>query len=75
VNRLSNVSVHGARFVDLAAGNLIRMERQRDSQATPEDATKSTEEQRELQDQLDHQEGDPDAPAGHQDRHQIADET
>ena len=42
---------------------------------TPKDATKATEEQRELQDELDHQDDDPGAPGGHQDRHQLADET
>jgi cell division protein FtsN len=51
------------------------MERQQDQPATPRDATRATEEQRELQDQLDHDEGDPEAPGLHQDRHQIADET
>jgi hypothetical protein len=42
---------------------------------TPKDATKATEEQRELQDELDHQDDDPYAPGRHEDRHQIADET
>ena len=42
---------------------------------TPKDATKATEEQRELQDQLDHQNDDPDAPGLHQSRKQVADET
>jgi hypothetical protein len=45
------------------------------SQPDPKDATKATEEQRELQDELDHDVDDPDAPGAHQDRHQIADET
>jgi len=48
---------------------------QQDTSPTPKDATKATEEQRELQDQLEHQNDDPDAPARHQDRHDIADET
>jgi hypothetical protein len=39
--------------------------------AKPKDATKATEEQRELQDELD----DPDAPGGHQTLKQVADET
>ncbi|MBV9512595.1 MAG: hypothetical protein JO280_00915 [Mycobacteriaceae bacterium] len=43
--------------------------------ATPEDARKATEEQREMTDQLEHQGGDPDAPGLHESRHQIADET
>ncbi|WP_192860232.1 hypothetical protein [Mycobacterium sp. MS1601] len=43
--------------------------------ATPEDATKATEQQRQLQDQLEHQHDDPEAPGQHQDRHGIADET
>lgn len=42
--------------------------------ATPEDARKATPEQREMQRELDHQDDDPDAPARHQDRHQIPDE-
>ena len=42
---------------------------------TPKDARKATEEQREMQAQLDHRNDDPDAPGRHQDRHQIADET
>jgi hypothetical protein len=46
-----------------------------DPRATPLDATKSTEEQRELQDKLDHQHDDPDAPGQHQSRDQVADET
>ncbi len=41
----------------------------------PKDATQATDDQREMQDELDHQDDDPDAPGGHQDRHQIADET
>ena len=42
---------------------------------TPSDATKATAEQRELQEQLDHQNDDPHAPGGHETRRQIADET
>jgi len=38
------------------------------------DATQATDEQRDLQDKLDHQDDDPDAPAGWQTRHQIPDE-
>lgn len=43
----------------------------------PKDATKATEEQRELQEQLDSKDADPDPnpPGGHQTRAQIADET
>ena len=51
------------------------MEQQNTPPATPRDATKATAEQRELQDQLDDRKRDPEAPGGHQDRHQIADET
>ena len=42
--------------------------------ATPEDATKASAEQRELQEKLDHKDDDPDAPARSQTRHQIPDE-
>lgn len=51
------------------------MEQQNNPPATPKDATKATEEQRELQEQLNHKDDDPDAPGQHQDRHGIADET
>lgn len=51
------------------------MEQQDTPSTTPEDATKATEEQRAMQDQLDDPTRDPDGPGGHQDRHQIADET
>jgi hypothetical protein len=51
------------------------MAQQNTPRATPKDATKATEEQRELQDELDHQHDDPDAPGRHQSRNQIADET
>jgi hypothetical protein len=51
------------------------MEQQNIPPATPKDATKATEEQRELQAELDHPDDDPQAPALDQDRHQIADET
>jgi hypothetical protein len=43
---------------------------------TPKDATRATDDQRvQQQHQLDHRNDDPEAPGGHQDRHQIADET
>jgi hypothetical protein len=51
------------------------VEQQHTPPPRPRDATKTTEEQRELQDQLEHQNDDPHAPARHQDRHDIADET
>jgi hypothetical protein len=51
------------------------MEQQKLPPPTPKDATKATEEQRELQEELAHQNDDPDAPGRHQDRHQLADET
>ena len=45
--------------------------------ATPKDATEATQEQRELQEKLEHQndDDDPNTPGQHQTRHQIADET
>jgi hypothetical protein len=46
-----------------------------DPPAAPEDATKATEEQRKLQDQLEHQNDDPDAPGSHQSRHDLPDES
>jgi hypothetical protein len=48
---------------------------QDDPSATPKDATESTPEQREQQDELDHQNDDPSAPGRHETRRQIADET
>jgi hypothetical protein len=57
------------------SGDPHSVEQQSTPPPTPKDATKSTAEQRELQDQLEHQGEDPDAPGGHQDRHGIADET
>jgi hypothetical protein len=51
------------------------MEQQMTPPPTPKDATKATEEQRELQEELDHRNDDPDAPGRQQDRHQLAEET
>ncbi|MGO9510978.1 MAG: hypothetical protein ACLPXZ_27980 [Mycobacterium sp.] len=41
----------------------------------PQDATKSTEEQRQLQEELNHQDDDPDAPGLHQSRRNTPDES
>jgi len=41
----------------------------------PEDARKATEEQRDLQEKLKHQDDDPDAPGSHQSRHDLPDES
>jgi hypothetical protein len=46
-----------------------------DPPATPRDAREATEEQRELQEEFDHRNDDPEAPGGHQTRDQVADET
>ncbi|ASL06920.1 hypothetical protein ACDT10_17060 [Mycobacterium intracellulare] len=46
-----------------------------DSPAAPQDARKTTEEQRKLQEQLEHQHEDPHAPGLHQSRHDTPDET
>lgn len=61
------------RGADLAI--LTGMELHHNPPPTPKDATKATEDQRELQDQLDHQDDDPEAPGRHTDRHGVADET
>ncbi|WP_170292383.1 hypothetical protein [Mycolicibacterium grossiae] len=50
------------------------MEQQKTPPPTPEDATKATEEQRELQDELDRQGEDPQGPGLQQSRHQVSDE-
>lgn len=41
----------------------------------PKDARKATEEQQDLQDKLQHQDEDPDAPGLQQSRHNVADES
>jgi hypothetical protein len=41
----------------------------------PKDARKATEEQRELQEQLEHLHDDPDAPGLHQSHHDVPDES
>lgn len=41
----------------------------------PEDATKATAEQREMQEKLEHQDGDPDGPGLHQSRRDLPDES
>jgi hypothetical protein len=51
------------------------MAEENNPRATPKDATKATEDQRELQNELDHRHDDPDAPGRHQSRDQVADET
>jgi hypothetical protein len=51
------------------------MEQRNHPTPTPKDATEATEEQRVLQDQLAHQDDDPDAPGGHNSHRDIADET
>lgn len=45
-----------------------------DPSARPKDATEATEEQRLIQGQLDHRNDDPEAPGGHQGRHDVPDE-
>lgn len=51
------------------------MEERTDPPQNPKDARESTEEQRELQQELDHQDDDLEAPGSHQTRKQVADET
>lgn len=46
-----------------------------DPPPAPEDARQATEEQRRLQEQLEHQDDDPDAPALHQSRRDLPDES
>lgn len=45
-----------------------------DPPPAPEDARKATEEQRELQEKLEHQDDDPDGPGLHQSRQDLPDE-
>lgn len=56
-------------------GDPVAVERANNPPPTPRDATKATEEQRELQRELEHQDDDPDAPASFQDHTKVADET
>lgn len=51
------------------------MEKQNVPPSMPRDATKASDDQRVLQEQLNHPDDDPEGPGGHQDRHQIAAET
>ncbi|MGF2946602.1 hypothetical protein [Mycobacterium sp. Lab-001] len=46
-----------------------------DPPEVPEDARKTTEGQRRLQEELENQGEDPDAPGLHQSRHDVADES
>jgi hypothetical protein len=43
--------------------------------AIPKDATKVTDQQRDVEEKLEHQNDDPEAPGRHQSRDQVADET
>lgn len=51
------------------------MEQQNNPPPTPKDATKASDEQRALQEDLDHQDDDPNALGRHQDQNQMAGET
>jgi hypothetical protein len=58
------------------SGETASMEQHAGQSPEPRDATEATEEQRELQEQLDHQSGtDPEGPGLRQSRRQVADET
>ena len=50
------------------------MEPTNDPAGKPKDASKATDEQRDLQDKLDHRNDDPNAPGGHQTKDDVADE-
>jgi hypothetical protein len=51
------------------------MDQRNDSPENPKDAREATEDQRDLQDELEHRNDDPNAPGRHQTRDQVADET
>jgi len=51
------------------------MAKHRSPEPVPQDATEVTEEQALQQERQEHRNDDPDAPGGHQDHHQLADET
>jgi hypothetical protein len=66
--------VHGFIVSETGHPEAVTAERN-DPPATPRDATRATDEQRDLQQQLDHRHDDPDAPGRQQDHHSVADET
>jgi hypothetical protein len=51
------------------------MDQRNDPPEDPKDAREVTEDQRDLQNELEHRNDDPNAPGGHQTRDQVADET
>ena len=62
-------------ITDAQRSSLVDQQNNIDPAPTPEDARKTTEEQRQLQEQLEHQNDDPDAPGLHQSRHDVADQS
>ena len=62
-------------FTSAAFGQPAGVETNNITPGTPEDATKATEEQREMQDKLERQDEDPDAPARDQTYRDIPDES
>lgn len=62
-------------ITDARRSSLVDQQNNIDPAPTPEDARKATEEQRQLQEQLEHQNEDLNAPGLHQSRHDVADES
>ena len=74
-SRSAQFDQHAAkRLVTCQTGDTSAMEQQSTPPPTPKDATEASEEQRELQEELDHQGEDPEGPALQQTRNQVADE-
>lgn len=64
-----------AAFAEARRSSRVDQQVNIDPPPAPEDARKATEEQRELQEKLDHQEDDPEGPGLHQSRHDLPDES
>jgi hypothetical protein len=61
--------------VDARRRSLVDQHVNIDPPPAPEDARKATEEQRKLQEKLEHRGEDPDGPGLHQSRHDLPDES
>ena len=67
--------MRSTRFTTARSDNPYPVEQNKIPPPTPKDATKATDEQRDLQDKLDRSDEDPDAPARTQSYRVIPDET
>jgi hypothetical protein len=63
------------RYADARRRSRVNHESSNTPPTPPEDARKATEEQRDLQEKLDHRDDDPEAPGLHQSRDDLPDES